>query len=119
MNSFILIGKKPVMIPNDQFVEWSNWFGIHPNSIRVSDIPPRKPLGKGEGATFRKLNRFRKQSIKLSTVFLGVNHNWFGGKPILFETMIFGGQRDGEKYRYETIDQAIKHHQQVYKTLVN
>ena len=26
---------------------------------------------------------------EISTVFLGLDHNYFGGKPLIFETMIF------------------------------
>jgi hypothetical protein len=33
-----------------------------------------------------------REGVEVSTVFLGVDHNFFGvGGPILFETMIFGG----------------------------
>ena len=31
-------------------------------------------------------------NLKISTVWLGVNHNYFGGPPLLFETMIFNDQ---------------------------
>jgi hypothetical protein len=33
---------------------------------------------------------------KVSTVFLGLDHNWSGGPPVLWETMIFGGRLSGE-----------------------
>lgn len=46
----------------------------------------------------------------VSTVFLGLDHNYFGGEPILFETMIFGGPLDGEQWRYHTYDQAERGH---------
>ncbi len=29
--------------------------------------------------------------IHVSTVFLGLDHDWEGGQPVLWETMIFGG----------------------------
>lgn len=39
--------------------------------------------------------------VRISTVFLGVNHSFFGEElPILYETMIFGGPLDGEQERY-------------------
>ena len=31
----------------------------------------------------------------VSTVFLGINHNFLDGPPLLFETMIFHGKHDG------------------------
>lgn len=49
----------------------------------------------------------------LSTVFLGVNHNWGSGPPLLFETMLFmPGGGGGELYyaRYSTWKQAEKGH---------
>ena len=46
----------------------------------------------------------------VSTVFLGINHNWGEGPPILFETMIFGGEHDEDRWRYATWDEAIVGH---------
>ena len=31
---------------------------------------------------------------RVSTVFLGIDHQFGEGKPLLFETMIFGGKRN-------------------------
>lgn len=47
----------------------------------------------------------------VSTVFLGVDHQWIRGKPPhIFETMIFGGQHEGYQERYATWDQAEAGH---------
>lgn len=48
--------------------------------------------------------------ITVSTVFLGLDHSFGGPTPILFETMVFGGPRDGESERYATRDEAIAGH---------
>ena len=49
--------------------------------------------------------------VHVSTVFLGIDHNWSGnGPPILFETMVFGGERDGEQYRFAHYDDAKDFH---------
>jgi hypothetical protein len=48
--------------------------------------------------------------VEVSTVFLGLDHNWGGGEPLLFETMIFGGELDGEQWRYSTWEEAEKGH---------
>ena len=38
---------------------------------------------------------------EVSTIFLAINHNFLGGgEPILFETMVFGGEYDGSCHRY-------------------
>lgn len=49
--------------------------------------------------------------IEVSTIFLGIDHNFFDeGEPILFETLVFGGPLDGEMERYETeADARIGH----------
>lgn len=47
---------------------------------------------------------------KVSTVFLGLNHQFGDGPPLLFETMIFGGPHDGYQERCSTWDEALKQH---------
>ena len=59
-------------------------------------------------------NRIVEQSqfgdVKVSTVFLGLDHSFGGGKPLLFETMIFGGENDQYQERYSTWDEAVEGH---------
>lgn len=51
------------------------------------------------------------QTIQVSTVWLGLNHNWSPiGPPRIFETMIFGGPRDLEQWRYATVEAAQEGH---------
>jgi hypothetical protein len=50
-------------------------------------------------------------SVSVSTVFLGMDHSFSGGDPVLFETMIFGGEHDQYQERYCTWDEAEKGHQ--------
>ncbi len=50
-------------------------------------------------------------SVSVSTVFLGMDHSFGGGDPVLFETMIFGGEHDQYQERYCTWDEAEKGHQ--------
>jgi hypothetical protein len=38
--------------------------------------------------------------VKVSTVFLGLDHGDGDGPPVLWETMIFGGVHDGDCERY-------------------
>ena len=53
--------------------------------------------------------------VRVSTVFLGLDHNLDGGKPILFETMIFGGRHDGYQERYSTWEEAEKGHKKALR----
>lgn len=49
--------------------------------------------------------------VEVSTIFLGMDHRHLGeGPPILFETMVFGGARDGDQRRYCTWDEAEAGH---------
>lgn len=48
--------------------------------------------------------------IKISTVFLGLDHQWGKGPPLLFETMIFGGELDMYQDRCTTWEQAEAMH---------
>jgi hypothetical protein len=48
---------------------------------------------------------------RVSTIFMGLDHNFFGrGDPILFETLICGGPLDGEQWRYATYAEAERGH---------
>lgn len=48
---------------------------------------------------------------KVSTVFLGLDHNFSEGPPLLWETMIFGrGKLNLYMRRYETKDEAVVGH---------
>ncbi len=44
---------------------------------------------------------------EVSTVFLGLDHGYFGQKQ-LFETMVFNGPLEGECERYPTWDLAVE-----------
>jgi hypothetical protein len=56
-------------------------------------------------------NDFLPNGVHVSTVFLGIDHNFRQeGAPLLFETMIFGGQHDEYQERYATKDEAIAGH---------
>lgn len=48
---------------------------------------------------------------RVSTVFLGMNHRFAPGPPILFETLVFGGPSDNLVERYCTLDEAEAGHE--------
>ena len=58
-----------------------------------------------------KVRKEQFGSVSVSTVFLGMDHSFGGGSPVLFETMIFGGEHDQYQERYCTWDEAEKGHQ--------
>ena len=53
----------------------------------------------------------------VSTVFLGLDHSFGHGPPVLFETMIFGGKHDQYQQRYCTRDEALAGHARVAMAL--
>ncbi len=55
--------------------------------------------------------------IRISTVFLGLDHNFGEGEPLLFETMIFGGKHDQYQDRCSTWEQAVEMHKKALITL--
>lgn len=79
----------------DDLLKWAEWFE---NSNRCIC----QDMDEGAGAA----------RVRVSTVFLGVNHRFFGdGPPILWETMVFGGPYDKLQRRYTSRDEAFKGHQ--------
>lgn len=67
-HKYILVNGEPVVC--DDYTKWGKWFQSSPERVvKQEEIGP----------------------FKISTVFLGMDHNWGGGSPLLFETMIFGG----------------------------
>jgi hypothetical protein len=53
-----------------------------------------------------------RNGVHVSTVFLGIDHGWGPGPrpPILFETMIFGGEHNDYQTRCATWEQAERMH---------
>jgi len=67
------------------------------------------------GKMFESSNRIVAQDQVgnkwISTVFLGIDHNWrTDGPPLLFETMVFQDDRAGDMWRYSTWDEAVEGH---------
>lgn len=85
-DKYILDGKTPV--PAD-LMTWAKWFETSDRHV-AQDV-----IG----------------DVRISTVFLGIDHR-FGdeGPPLIFETMIFGGPNDQYQTRSATWDEAEAQH---------
>ena len=127
---YILIGKNPIQVEDTH--AWARWFEImtrfdarHVGKNVIKAKPPfrknkkcKRGPRKQSSSLLTKLNRWRTEEVFVSTVFLGLDHNYHGsGKPILFETMIFGGRYNDFQKRYTSWDDAKKSHQQVLEML--
>lgn len=49
--------------------------------------------------------------VSVSTVWLGLDHGWSRGQPLIFETMVFGGPLDEYQERYATLEAAEAGHE--------
>ncbi len=67
---YILHGK--TAIPCDNLFAWAQWFEAADRLVAKTEVG----------------------DVRISTVFLGLDHNFGEGDPLLFETMIFGGSHD-------------------------
>ena len=77
------------------------------NPVRCFDISKWGSQSKGD----KIIGKDEFGAVSVSTVFLGMDHSFNGGTPVLFETMIFGGEYDQYQERYCTWGEAEKGHQ--------
>ena len=58
----------------------------------------------------REVARDGHGNVNVSTVFLGLDHSFGAGPPVLWETMIFGGAHDEYQKRYTSRVDALTGH---------
>jgi len=63
----------------------------------------------------RRVAHSEKDGVRISTVFLGIDHGGCSDRPLLFETMVFGGEHEGDLKRYSTWDEAVEGHKNFCK----
>lgn len=93
MKYYVLKNKKPIQVDRSEWV----------NAMNEDKHVRRNMFG----------------NVLVSTVFLGLDHSWDGGKPLLFETMIFGGKHDQYQTRCSTWDEAVIQHEEACKLVRN
>ena len=93
---YILNNKTPEAVDLDT---WAKWFGTADRTVAKTEI----------------------QGILISTVFLGLDHNWsMSGPPILFETMAFTDYDEAQNLptrRYATWEEAEVGHMETVEEL--
>jgi len=86
-DKYILDGKTPVPV---DLMTWARWFETADRSVAQTIVGNKR----------------------VSTVFLGIDHRFGDGPPLLFETMIFNGPDDGEyQERCSTWEEAEAMHE--------
>lgn len=88
---FKLEGHTPVAVSLEEYVQWD---GTTPFEAKI-------------------VHKDQVGEVEVSTVFLGINHQFFDGPPLVFETMVFGGLRGDYQKRYSTWAEAEAGHVQV------
>ena len=83
---YILDGLRPKHCPD--LMEWAEWMETADRTVQVTMIG----------------------DVRVSTVFLGLDHQFGVGSPILYETMIFGGDLDEYQERWQTLGEAKNGH---------
>ena len=75
---------------------------------------------------FETMNRHVGDDIingkHVSTVWLGTDHNFYGGVPLLLETMVFSDPRGGNDIymrRYTTWEQAVEGHKKAVQWVLD
>lgn len=94
-DKYILIDRKAVKEPD--LLKWGRWLETADRIVGQTEI--------GES--------------RVSTVFLGLDHAYGGGEPLLFETMVFDGALDGEQERCTTWEQAEEMHERMCEQVRN
>ena len=73
----------------DDIHEWARWFEKDEN---------------------RRVALDEVGDVRVSTIFLGLALSWGGEPPLLWETMIFGGEHGEYQERYSTREAALEGH---------
>ena len=93
MSDFYMLDADHNVITTDDIGAWGDWF---------ADINNRRVAETEVG------------NVIISTVCLGLDHNWSGtGPPLLFETMVFVEDDGHETYRCSTWAEAEAQHARV------
>jgi hypothetical protein len=61
----------------------------------------------------RRIARTELPNATISTVWLGIDHGWGEGPPLIFETMWFKGADGEEMERYATKAEALAGHERM------
>jgi hypothetical protein len=90
MSQYWILDEQRKPKPVTDVIEWATWFEHGERKIKQSDIG----------------------GVHVSTVFIGIDHQFGNGPPLLYETMIFGGPRDESQARASTEAEALDQHEE-------
>jgi len=88
----------------------SKWYILNNNNKPIPASITEAADWLEEGSDRRTVKRDEIGDILVSTVFLGLDHAWDSNVPVLWETMIFGGEHDQYQERYTSHEDALEGH---------
>lgn len=78
-----------------------------------SQTAMRMRYGDDELSDYARIGLDEVGDARISTVWLGLDHNFSGvGPPLIFESMVFGGDYEDDCRRYATEHEALAGHQE-------
>ena len=80
---------------------------VEKEAVPVSDV---LEWAKSFEDRSRTVAKDKVGEVEISTVFLGLDHRYGKGKPLIFETMVFGGELNKAMERYSTWEEAEEGH---------
>ncbi len=101
MGEYYILDENDKPVLEKDLIAWAKWFEENIKRKRV---------------VLTELNG--PEDIKVSTVFVGLNHNFGRGEPLLYKTIVFGGELDNEMDRYATKEQALKGHKRMVNRVI-
>lgn len=96
----------------------SHYYGMDPVTHEVYPVDDVHEWARQFEDSDRIISQDYVGAIKVSTVFLGLDHRILGGPPMLFETMLFGEDAPEFETRYSTYEQAAAGHVEIVKRLM-
>lgn len=96
MQSYYILDENGQPQPCDMLT-WASWFSSADRKLALTEAMP---------------------GVEVSTVFLGMDHRFVrNGPPLLWETMVFGGDRDGHCERSSSQEEALNRHEAICKLI--
>lgn len=87
-----VLGLDGAPVAVDEVLVWASWFETADRSVAQTQIGP----------------------LRVSTVFLGLDHQWGDGPPVLWETMVFADlEHSDHTRRYTSREAAVEGHAEV------
>ena len=91
---YILDGTVPV--PETDLLTWARWFETAERHVAETWVTPE---------------------IRVSTIFLGLDHQWGDGPPLLWETMVFHEGAGMKMWRWSTYHEAEQGHEGIVEKM--